>query len=117
MTYIQGFVVPVETANREEYIRFAGVAAAWLKAEGALHVMEAWGTDVPDGETNSMKSAVLLKENETVVFSWIVWPDAATSAAAMAKMMEAPQFDPRTNPMPFDGRRMIYGGFVPVVDA
>ncbi len=116
MSYVQGFLIPVKTANKEAFTRYAAVAAEWLKKEGALHVMETWGTDVPDGKTNSMKSAVLLELDETVVFSWVVWPDEPTASAAMGKMMDADEFDPRTNPMPFEGERMIFGGFEPVVD-
>ncbi|WMS42611.1 DUF1428 domain-containing protein [Acuticoccus sp. MNP-M23] len=117
MTYIQGCLSPVPQGRREDYIRYARLAADWLKAEGALHVMEAWGADVPDGETNSMNTAVMRKDDEVVVLSWIVWPDAATSNAAMEKMMNEPLFASATNPMPFDGKRMIYGGFEPIVEA
>jgi len=116
MTMISGFVAAVPTANRDAYIRYASEAATYFKEHGALHVMEAWGTDVPDGKVNSMNTAVMRKDDETVVFAWIVWPDAATANAAMAAMMEEPRFDTKTNPMPLDGMRMIFGSFEPIVD-
>jgi uncharacterized protein YbaA (DUF1428 family) len=87
---------------------------------GALRVLECWGEDVPDGETTDFRKAVKANSDESVVFSWIEWPDKATRDAAMKKMMdpgfEDPRMDPAKNPMPFDGKRLIFGGFAPVVD-
>ena len=80
---------------------------------GALRVVEAWGDDVPDGKQTDFKRAVQAKDNETVVFSWIEWPDKATRDAAMEKTRNEPRM---VEPMPFDGKRMIFGGFVPVVE-
>jgi uncharacterized protein YbaA (DUF1428 family) len=80
---------------------------------GALRVVEGWGDDVPKGEVTDFHRAVQAKDDETVVFSWIEWPDKSTRDAAMAKMRENPRMT--GEPMPFDGKRMIFGGFVPVV--
>ena len=82
-------------------------------------VVECWGDDVPDGKVTDFRKAVQAGDDETVVFSWIEWPDKATRDAGMARMMDPDNRDPRMdmekNPMPFDGKRMIFGGFVPVV--
>src|SRR3546814_4785013 len=86
---------------------------------GAVRILECWGDDVPDGKQTDFRRAVQAKEDETVVFSWIEWPDKATRDAAMAQMGERmktdDRFNPEKNPMPFDGMRMIFGGFTPVV--
>lgn len=113
MSYIDGFVLAVPTANRDAYRKMAEEAAGSFKDLGALAVMEAWGEDVPEGKVNSFNSAVMRKEDETVVFSWVVWPDKATREAAWKKMQETM---PMPAEMPFDGKRMIYGGFEPLVD-
>ncbi len=116
MTYIDGFVAAVPTANREAFIKHAAEAAALFKEYGALKVVECWGDDVPDGELTSMRMAVQCKDDETVVFSWVIWPDQAAQKAGIDKMMSDPRMSPETNPMPFDGKRMIFGSFVPVVE-
>ncbi len=79
-------------------------------------MVECWGDDVPHGKTTDFFGAVKATPDETVVFSWIEWPDKPTRDAGMKKMMEDPRFDPAKNPMPFDGARMIYGGFVPIYE-
>lgn len=111
MAYVDGFVAAVPTANKEAFIEHA--AAAWevFEENGALSQVECWGDDVPEGTLTSFPMAVKCEPGETVVFSWIVWPDKATRDAGMAKMMEDPRMDPADNPMPFDGKRMIFGGF------
>lgn len=116
--YVDGFVVAVPTANREAYRRHAAEAAVVFKAHGALSVVEAWGEDVPVGKINSMHTAVLRKDDETVVFSWITWPDKAARDAGWPKVLADPRMaGHENNPMPFDGQRMIYGGFDVIVDA
>ncbi|WP_420393994.1 DUF1428 domain-containing protein [Acuticoccus sp.] len=117
MTYVDGFVAAVPTANRERYIEHARVAAAVFRDNGALSVAECWGDDVPDGEVTSFPMAVRKAPDETVVFAWITWPDKATRDAGMAAMMADPRMQPDRNPMPFDGKRMIFGGFEVVLDA
>jgi len=115
--YVNGAVLAVPTANKEAFRRHAREAAAVSKEFGALSVVECWGDDVPEGAINSMHTAVLRKDDETVVFSWITWPDKATRIASMAKIMVDPRMSPDRNPMPFDGRRVIFGGFEAIVSA
>jgi uncharacterized protein YbaA (DUF1428 family) len=117
MTYVDGFVVAVPTANRELYRRHAQSAAAVFKEYGALSVVECWGDDVPEGKLTSFPMAVQRKDDETVVFSWITWPSRQTRDAGMQKAMADPRLKPDSNPMPFDGQRLIYGGFEVIVDA
>jgi len=115
MSYYAGFVAAVPTARRDEYVAFA--EKAWdviFKPLGAFSSVEAWGDSVPDGEVTSFPMAVKCEADETVVISWIEWPDKATHDAANEKMM-APDFAPGMGEMPFDGRRMIFGGFEPIL--
>jgi uncharacterized protein YbaA (DUF1428 family) len=117
MNYIDGFVAAVPTANREAFRRHAEAAAAVFREHGALGVSECWGDDVPDGTLTSFPLAVQRKPDETVVFSWVAWPSRAVRDAGMKKVMEDPRLQPDRNPMPFDGKRMIYGGFEQIVAA
>jgi uncharacterized protein YbaA (DUF1428 family) len=116
MNYIDGFVAAVPTANREKYRKHAEDAARVFKEHGALHVVEAWGDDVPAGKVTSFPLAVKRKEDETVVFSWVVWPSRGARDDGMKKVMADPRVQPDVNPMPFDGQRLIYGGFEAIVD-
>jgi uncharacterized protein YbaA (DUF1428 family) len=111
MTYIDGFVAAVPTANRKAYLKHAKEMAKIMKEFGALKSVECWGDDVPDGKLTSFPMAVKKDANETVVFAWLVWPSKAVRDVGWAKMMEDPRMQPGANPMPFDGKRMIYGGF------
>lgn len=117
MNYVDGYVLAVPTANRGTYQRVAQNAAAVFKEYGALAVTECWGDDVPEGKVTSFPMAVKRKEDETVVFSWIVWPSRAVRDVGMKKAMEDPRLKEGMNPMPFDGQRMIYGGFQVIVNA
>jgi uncharacterized protein YbaA (DUF1428 family) len=117
MTYVDGFVVAVPTANRELYQQHAQSAAAVFKEYGALSVVECWGDDVPEGKLTSFPLAVKRKDDETVVLSWVTWPSRQTRDAGMQKVMADPRLQPDRNPMPFDGQRLIYGGFEVIVDA
>ena len=117
MTYIDGFVVPVPTANKEAYRAFVQKMVPYFKKYGALSMTESWGEEVPPGEETSFPSAVNLKPDETVVFSWIVWPDKATRDASMTSMYEEMEADGLTaGDPPFEGKRMIFGGFEPLVN-
>ena len=118
MAYIDIFVAPVPNANRDQYKKHCEIAARLFKEYGATRVVEAWGDDVPDGKVTDFRKAVQAKDDEAVVFSWIEWPDKATRDAGMKKMMDGndPRMDPEKNPMPFDGKRLIYGGFEPVLE-
>ena len=111
MNYIDGFVAAVPTANRDIYRRHAEIAAAVFKEHGALNVVECWGDDVPEGKLTSFPLAVQRKDDETVVFSWISWPSRNARDEGMKKAMADARLQPDTNPMPFDGKRLIYGGF------
>ena len=117
MSYVDGFVAAVPTANREKFRKHAEAAAAVFKQHGALRVVECWGDDVPDGKVTSFPMAVKRKEDETVVFSWIIWPSREARDAGMGKVMADPRLQPDTNPMPFDGQRLIYGGFEVILEA
>ncbi|RIA36840.1 uncharacterized protein YbaA (DUF1428 family) [Hephaestia caeni] len=112
--YVDGMVAPVPTTAKDEYLGHARMAADLFKQAGATRLVENWGTAVPDGKVTDFKRAVEAKEDETVVFSWIEWPDKQTRDAGMARIMEDPAM--RNTPMPFDGKRMIFGGFVPILD-
>jgi len=117
MDYIDGFVAAVPTANRERYTLHAKAVAAVFKEHGALRVVECWGDDVPQGKVTSFPMAVQCKDDETVVFSWITWPSRNARDAGMKKVMEDARMQPDKNPMPFDGKRLIYGGFQILVEA
>lgn len=116
MEYVDGFMAAVPNENKEIYIKHARDAAIVFKEHGAIRLVECWGDDVPEGKITSMPMAVKCDSNETVVFSWISWPDKATRDAGMKKVMEDPRMDMEANPMPFDGMRLIYGGFQTIVD-
>ncbi|PMR68509.1 DUF1428 domain-containing protein [Halomonas heilongjiangensis] len=116
MTYVDGFVAAVPTANRDKYIQHARDAAVVFKEHGALKVVECWGDDVPEGEVTSFPMAVKCRPDETVVFAWLIWPSREVRDRAMAKVMEDPRLQPDVNPMPFDGKRLIYGGFEVIVE-
>lgn len=117
MNYVDGFVVPVRTANRETYRQFAEKAAAVFKEHGALNVVECWGDDVPEGKVTSFPMSVKRQDDETVVFSWVVWPSRQLRDEGMKAVMADPRLQPENAPMPFDGQRLIYGGFEVIVDA
>jgi uncharacterized protein YbaA (DUF1428 family) len=117
MTYVDGFVAAVPTANRELYRKHAEAAGGVFREHGALSFVECWGDDVPDGKLTSFPMAVKLEKNETVVFSWVVWPSRRARDEGMKKVMADPRLQPDTNPMPFDGKRLIYGGFEVIVEA
>lgn len=119
MAYVDGFVIAVPTANRQRFIDRAATADPIFVELGAIRVVEAWEDEVKDGKWTDFRRAVQATAEESIVFSWIEWPDKATRDAAMARLMSGdfhdPRMDPETNPMPFDGKRLIFGGFVPVV--
>jgi uncharacterized protein YbaA (DUF1428 family) len=114
MNYIDGFVAAVPSANRERYKKHAEAAAVVFKEYGALRLVECWGDDVPEGKLTSFPMAVKRKDDETVVFSWITWPSKKVHDEGMKKVMADPRLQP--DKMPFDGKRMIYGGFEMLVD-
>lgn len=115
MSYIDGFVLAVPTANKDKFIAHANAGDSAFLDHGATRVVECWGEDVPAGTVTDFRRAVQAKDDETVVFSWIEWPDKATRDTGMQAAMKDPRLSPENNPMPFDGKRLIYGGFSPIV--
>lgn len=120
MSYIDGFVMAVPAANRQKFIDHAKIADTLFVELGAVRVIECWGDDIPDGVVTDFRKAVEAEGDETVVLSWVEWPDKKFRDDAMKRMQEMiktdDRFDQQKNPMPFDGKRMIYGGFSPVVE-
>ena len=114
--YLQGFIIPVETGNKQAYRDLAAKVAPLFAEFGATRTVECWADDVPDGKVTDMKRAVQAKQGETIVYSWILWPDKATCDAGSEKMMADDRMKPDGAPMPFDGTRMIFGGFESVLD-
>jgi len=111
MGYVTGCVIAVPTGRKEEFLDHCAVCAEVLKANGALEIFECWGDEVPDGEVTSFPMAVKCEKDETVVFSWILWPSKQACETGMQAMMDHPDLQPGVLEMPFDGKRMIYGGF------
>lgn len=118
MTYVDGYVIPVPEANKDSYKALAERAAIIFKDHGALSVVECWSDDVPEGKLTSFPIAVQRKPDEAIVFSWITWPSREVRDAGMDAAMKDPRmkFDDPTQ-MPFDGKRMIFGGFRVLVNA
>ena len=111
MPYVDGFVTPVPTLKKAEYITHTLKAAEVLKEHGVLKIMECWGDDVPEGKVTSFSMAVQRKDHETVVFSWMIWPSKEARDTGWEKIMKDPRMTDDVNPIPFDGKRLIYGGF------
>lgn len=109
--FVDGFVAAVPNANKDAYIHHARTMGAIFREHGALRIVECWGADVPDGKLTSFPLAVKKEADETVVFSWVTWPDKSSRDAGWAKIMADPRMAPGAVAMPFDGKRMIYGGF------
>lgn len=118
MSYIDGYLAAVKTAKKEEYKELAQKMVDVFKEYGALRVVENWGDDVPEGKLTSFTMAVKREEDETVVFSWIEWASREARNEGMAKVMQDPRMQPdQMTDMPFDGKRMIFGGFETIIDA
>ncbi len=119
MPYVDGFVIAVPAANKDKFIAHAREFDTYFMEYGATRIVECWGDDVEHGKQTDFFRAVAAKEDEVVCFSWIEWPDKSTRDRQMGLLMELmktdPRFDPEKNPMPFDGARMIFGGFQSVV--
>ena len=116
MAYIDGFVIAVPNANKASFVQHARKADAIFVESGARRVLECWGDDVPEGKVTDFRRAVQAGADETVVFSWIEWPDKPTRDAGMAKAMQDPRLAQDDFKSIFDGQRMIFGGFEPVID-
>jgi uncharacterized protein YbaA (DUF1428 family) len=111
MAYVDGFVVAVPTANKQDYIDMASKINALFKKNGALEIVENWGVDVPEGKLTSFTMAVKRENNESIVFSWIKWPSKQVRDEAWGVLMQDPLMQPGATPQVFDGKRMIFGGF------
>jgi uncharacterized protein YbaA (DUF1428 family) len=116
MAYIDGFVIPVAPGKKEAYREMAAKAAPIFQEHGALQIVETWEDDVPDGKLTDFRRAVQAQPGEGIVFSWIVWPSREARDEGNKKAMEDPRMQPLGEEMPFDGKRMIFGGFMPIVD-
>lgn len=115
MAYIEGTVAAVPDTNKDAYVDFSKRSGEIFKDYGLQSLVECWADDVPDGELTSFPMAVKLQPGESVVFSWMIWPDKATRDEGWRKIMDDPRMADMGE-MPFDGKRMIFGGFVPVVE-
>lgn len=116
MTYVDGCVIPVPTARREDYLRHSRDAAAIFKQYGALKVVECWGDDVPAGKVTDFAGAVKATADETVVFAWVWWPSKEARDEGNEKMRTDPRMQTPAD-IPFDGARMIFGGFDVIFDS
>ena len=116
MKYVEGFVAAVPQSNKDAYRRFAAEAAPLFKEFGVTRVVECWGDDVPDGKLTDFRGAVKAEDGEVVVFSWFEYPSKEVRDTANEKMRSDPRMKAMGASMPFDGKRMIFGGFVPLVD-
>jgi uncharacterized protein YbaA (DUF1428 family) len=112
MPYVSGFLTPVKAADKDRYVKSAETSWPLFKKYGALEQVETWGVDVPPGKVTGFDLAVKLEEGEVVVFSWIKWPDKATAESCFAPMETDPAWQDMD--MPFDGKRMMWGGFEPI---
>jgi len=116
MPYVDGYVLAVPKDRKADYIQVAQESAEVFKDHGALAIMENWADDVPDGDLTSLPMAVKCESNEVVVFSWIVWPSKEVRDKGNQSTMEDPRMKNwDINNMPFDGKRMIFGGFTNIV--
>lgn len=116
MSYVDGFLIPVPEGKKDAYRKLAEDAAPIFLEHGALQVVETWGDDVPHGKVTDFFGAVKCEEGENVVFSWIIWPDKATRDEGNRKVMNDPRMKMPDDEMPFDGQRMMFGGFEVLVD-
>jgi uncharacterized protein YbaA (DUF1428 family) len=114
MSYIDGFVVPVPVGNKDAYLAMSKKMTATFKRLGATRVVECWGSDVPDGKVTDFKRAVAAQSGENVAFGWVEWPSKETRDKGNKAMMEDPAM--KDMDMPFDGKRMIFGGFEVLYD-
>jgi uncharacterized protein YbaA (DUF1428 family) len=113
--YVDGYVLPVPAAKKEDYRAMAAKVAPLFQEYGALRVVEAWGDDTKDGKLTDYNRATLKQPDEKVVYSWVEWPDKATRDAGWAKIMQDERMKP-DGETPFDGKRMMWGGFEPILD-
>ncbi|MEC9067891.1 DUF1428 domain-containing protein [Pelagerythrobacter marinus] len=116
--YVNGFILAVPEANKAAYKEVAEKFWEIVKDYGAKSQIECWEVDVPDGEATDFRRAVQCREGEKIVFSWVTWDDKETADASHDKMMADERMEAffgDGSDMPFDGKRMVYGGFEPLV--
>jgi uncharacterized protein YbaA (DUF1428 family) len=116
MTYFEGFIVPVPEANKESYTQHANAFAPMVQEFGVGRMVESWDSDVPEGKVTDFRKAVDAKPDEKIVFSWFEYPSKQVRDAANAKMMSDPRMAEMGKDMPFDGKRMVMGGFDAIVE-
>ena len=117
MTYVDGFVIPVPAGKKQAYQEMAEKAAPIFKEFGALSVVECWGDDLPEGKVTDFRKAVMAEEGDNVVFSWITWPSKEARNEGNARVMADERMNMYDNSaMPFDMKRMFFGGFTTIVD-
>ncbi len=116
MSYIDGFIIPVPADKKEAYRDMAAKAAPIFMEHGATRIVECWGDDIPEGKVTDFKRAVKAESGENVVFAWVMWPSRAARDAGNKKVMEDPRLK-MDGEMPFDGKRMIFGGFEILLDS
>ncbi|MEQ1510930.1 MAG: DUF1428 domain-containing protein [Sphingopyxis sp.] len=116
MTYIDGYIIPVRTDKREEYKAMEAFSSPIFIEHGALRVVEYWGDDVPHGKQTDFYRAVDAREGESIIFGWMEWPDKATRDTGNAAAMADPRFKDFDFGDILDGKRMIFGGFMPLLD-
>ena len=117
MNYVDGFICAVSNGNKDAYTEHAKKIAALFKEYGALSVVDSWGDDVPEGKLTSFTMAVKREPEESVVFSWVMWSSKDVRDDAWKKLMQDPRMSAPDNVMPFDGKRIIYGGFQVISEA
>jgi uncharacterized protein YbaA (DUF1428 family) len=117
MSYIEGFVAAVPRANKDAYRKHATDALPYFKKLGATRMVENWGDDVPEGKVTDFKRSVKANADEEFIFSWVEYPDKATRDRANESLRNDSQMTESMKSMPFDGERMIWGGFEPVNDS
>ncbi len=115
--YVEGFLLPVKTAAKADYVARSKKAAEAFRRHGALSVMDAWGEGLDAGKLTSFPRAVMLEADETCVLGWNTYPDRATRDACWAAVMQDPEMEGLMDGMPTDGKRMIFGGFETIVEA
>ncbi len=112
--YVNTYILGVPEGRKDDYRRIAETYAEVAKDHGAIEIFENWELEVPDGEQTDYRKAIHAEPGEKIVLSWVIWPDRETGAIAHKKMLEDPRMAGMGD-MPFDGRRMILGGFEPMV--
>jgi len=115
--YIEGYILPVKTERKDDYIRLAQISAEVFLEHGATRMVESWGDGLEPGEHTSFPRSVQLEPDETVVFAWTEFPDKATRDACHEKVFSDPRMQEVMETFPVDGKRMIFGGFTPLMDA